>query len=128
MAVQYLFNSNGIWIAFRDGSLVYDTTGVNVAFLPWEDSSDVLTLKGKYVGTICSDSCTSYDEAQTVPPDSIGETARLYDFSDRPFGRFPIPQTPAHKHVYPGHPGIADPALLPDFARDVQVPIKNKSY
>ncbi len=126
--IQYLFNSNGIWIAFRDGNLIYDTMGVNIAYLPWEDSCDVLTLKGKYVGTICSDSCSSYEQAQLEGADAAGETARLYSFFDRPFGRFPIPQTAAHKHVYPGHPGIAEPAVKPDLASDVPVPIKNKAY
>ena len=128
MSVQYLFNSNGIWIAFRDGRLIYDTMCVNVAFLPWEDSSDVLTLKGKYVGTICGDDCESYEAAQAVDPDQIEETARLFCFTDRPFGRFPIPQTAANKHPYPGHPGLAGTVLRPLCAKDVPVPIKNKGY
>lgn len=126
--IQHLFNSNGIWLAFRDGRLIYDTMGKNVAFLPWDDSNDVLTLRGGYVGTVCPSSCNSYEEAQGADIDAIGGTARLYRFTDRPFGRFPIPQTPANKHVYPGHPGIADPDILPLCASDVSVPIKNKDY
>ena len=126
--VQYLFNSNGIWIAFRDGRLIYDTIGKNVAYLPWEDSNDVLTLKGKYVGTVCPSSCASYEDALAADIENIGESARLYRFTDRPYGRFPIPQTAANKHVYPGHPGLEEPDILPLCAADVSVPIKNKDY
>lgn len=52
MAIQYLFNSSGKWIAYREAKNVFDTKGEWVGWLPWDDA-DVVSPEGKYLGTIC---------------------------------------------------------------------------
>ena len=51
MAVQYLFDSNGSWIAFRVGKNMFDPDCYWIGWIPWEDT-DVVSLDGEYLGTI----------------------------------------------------------------------------
>jgi hypothetical protein len=53
MQNQYLFNSSGEWIAFRQGKYVFDTTGNWIGWLPW-DNREVVKITGEYLGTIFS--------------------------------------------------------------------------
>jgi hypothetical protein len=52
--VQYLFNSYGEWIAFRDGDSVYEPSGAFLGFVG-EDSETVLDNGGRYFATIYGD-------------------------------------------------------------------------
>lgn len=76
MAVQYLFNSSGSWIAFRKGRYVFDSTGKWIGWLPWDDA-ELVDVNGKYLGTIVSGK-------------------RFYRFLNRPYRGYP---------GYPGYPG-----------------------
>ncbi len=49
--VQYLFNSYGEWIAFRDGDFVYEPSGAFLGFAG-EDDESVLDNGGRYYATI----------------------------------------------------------------------------
>ncbi len=54
--VQYLFDSAGVWIAFRIGRNVFDTVGKWVGWLPFEnDATEVHSPKGLYLGHIYDD-------------------------------------------------------------------------
>jgi hypothetical protein len=101
MAVKYLFNSSGEWIAFELNNFVYNTDGNWIGWLPWKDN-DVITENGEYLGTI-------YDN-------------RLFQFSNRPYRGYPgYPGYPGHPG-YPGYPGYAGYYSLPSNARDVIIP------
>lgn len=49
--MQYLFNSNGEWIAFRDGKVVYGPSG-DILGWPAEDGVNVVDPESRYFGTI----------------------------------------------------------------------------
>ncbi len=49
--VQYLFNSRGDWVAFRDGRYVYDPNGFFLGSMA-EDGENVADIEGRYFGTI----------------------------------------------------------------------------
>jgi hypothetical protein len=51
MSVQFLFNSSGEWIAFRQDRFVWDKDSELIGWLPWDDV-DVVTIDGEYLGTI----------------------------------------------------------------------------
>lgn len=49
--MQFLFNSEGQWIAFRDGRFVFDTGSEWIGWLPWDERT-VVDIEGEYLGTI----------------------------------------------------------------------------
>jgi hypothetical protein len=91
VAVQYLFNSNVEWIAFRVEKMIYDVDGNWIGWIPWYDNDIVRSDDGSYLGTI-------------VEPD------RIFHFLGRPYRGYP---------GYPGYPGIRGRVSLPSNARDV---------
>lgn len=99
MAVGYLFDSRGSWIAFRKGKYVYDRDGNWIGWLPWNDD-DVADRNGAYLGTIV-------------------KKKRLYRLAARPYRGYPgYPGSPGYPG-YPGHPGRAGDDLPPLGAEDV---------
>jgi hypothetical protein len=102
MAVQYLFNSSGSWIAFRVGKCVFDTKCHWIGWMPWDDT-DVVTTEGEYLGTIV-------------------ENDRFYRFGDKPSRDYPgHPGCPGHPD-FPGHPGYLAYSPLPPNAEDIRIP------
>lgn len=98
--IQYLYNSSGRWIAFRQGKYVFDTEGNWVGWLPWGDGQ-VVDVEGRYLGTI-------------YPED------RLYRaLTQRKRGYPGYPGYPG-RPGYPGYPGFAGRSHLPPAAADVQ--------
>jgi hypothetical protein len=53
LAVRYLFDSWGSWVAFRIGKYLFKE-GNWVGWLPWDDA-DVVSVSGDYLGTIFPD-------------------------------------------------------------------------
>lgn len=97
--IQYLFNSDGVWIAFKKGKYVFDTDGNWVGWLPWDDR-DVVDTNGNYLGTIFDGN-------------------RLYHFTTHPNRGYPgYPGYPGDPG-YPGYPGYAGYKLLPRGASDI---------
>ena len=79
---HYLFNSEGEWIAFKEGKYVFDTEGEWIGWMGWSDA-DVADKDGKYLGTIT-------------------HRNRLYFYTNHPFRGNPgYPGSPG----YPGRPG-----------------------
>ena len=104
MAVQYLFNSGGSWIAFRVGKNIFDTTCHWIGWMPWDDT-DVVTTEGEYLGTIV-------------------ENDRFYRFRDNPYRDYSgYPGCPRHPD-FPDHPGYAVSSSLPPDAEDINIPKK----
>jgi len=100
MYVQYLFDSGGIWIAFRIDKYVYSPTGKWVGWMPWSDD-DVVDTSGQYLGTIFPGN-------------------RLYQLVYKPYRGYPgFPGYPKYPG-YPGYPGFAGYSQLPSGARDVR--------
>lgn len=106
MDIHYLFDSDGSWIAFKDGDLVFARNGDFLGWTPWIDrSDDVVTARGEYLATI-------------LPEDSC--RARLYALRGKPYRGYPgRPEVPDYPG-YPGHPGTLAPAALPPGAQDVR--------
>jgi hypothetical protein len=101
LAVQYLFNSGGSWIAFRVGKNVFDTACHWIGWMPWDDT-DVVTTEGEYLGTIV-------------------ENDRFCRFRDRPYRNYPgYPGYPGYPDS-PGHPGYAVFSSLPPNAEDIEI-------
>ena len=101
MAVQYLFNSGGSWIAFRVGKSVFDTACHWIGWMPWDDT-DVVTTEGEYLGTIV-------------------ENDRFCRFRDKPYRDYPgYPGYPGRPDL-PGHPGCAVFSSLPPNAEDIEI-------
>jgi len=99
MVFQYLFNSAGDWIAFRQEKHVFDNRCNWIGWLAW-DNRQVATLEGEYMGTIV-------------------DVNRLYFFADRP--RRPNPGYPSRPTypTLPDSPGLAASVDLPVGATDV---------
>jgi len=101
MALQYLFNSGGSWIAFRVRKNVFDTGCYWIGWMPWDDT-DVVTTEGEYLGTIV-------------------ENDRFYRFRDKPCRDYPgYPGYPGYPD-FPGHPGYAVFSSLPPDAEDIEI-------
>jgi hypothetical protein len=99
MDFQYLFNSTGDWIAFRQRQHVYDGRCNWIGWLPW-GNHEVATLEGEYMGTIV-------------------DVNRFYYFADRPRRPNPgLPSRPAYPAL-PDSPGLAASVVLPVGATDV---------
>lgn len=101
MAVHYLFNSGGSWIAFQVRKNVFDTACHWIGWMPWDDT-DVVTTEGEYLGTII-------------------ENDRFYRFTDNPYRDYPgYPGYPGYPD-FPGHPGYAVFSSLPPNAEDIEI-------
>jgi len=94
MAVQYLFNSRGNWIAFRIDRYVYNKHAKWVGWLPWDDV-DVVDRQGRYLGTITDGN-------------------RLYHYGSHPYRGYP------GYPGYPGYTGFAGYSQRPAGARDIE--------
>lgn len=95
--VTHLYNSAGVWIAFRSGDVVYDASGEWIGWLPWRDD-EVVDRDGKYLGTII-------------------EGDRLFRYShhaDREYPGYPGYPAPAAETGYPGFGGSV--SLPPDMS------------
>ena len=105
MKVQYLFDSKGDWIAFRQGKYLFTPMGTWLGWFPWDDDYAV-DVKGDYLGTVY-----------------LGR--RLYRFKDAEYRGYPgAPDDPG----YPGYPGGPDtiergypPALAHDIERKLVI-------
>lgn len=106
VAVRYLFDSAGDWIAFQEGDLVFDRSGAFLGWTPWtgEAANDVVTGPGEYLGTIVPES---------------PRRGRLYTLLRRRYHGYPGHPVSLRSPGYPGHPGSLPPAPLPAGARDV---------
>jgi hypothetical protein len=96
---QHLFNSSGEWIAFRQGSDVFDEKCNWVGWLPWGDTT-VANQEGDYLGTIVN-------------------TDRLYYLDNRPQRAHPGHSNYSIYPVYPVQPVSVIHVTLPVGARDV---------
>ena len=99
MRIQFLFNSSGQWIAFRQGKYVYNTEGEWIGWLPWDDD-DVVDITGGYLGTI----------------DPNNRFYRLFYRMHRAYPEYP--GFPGYLG-YLSHPGFAGYAPLPSNAEDI---------
>ncbi|MGH9413069.1 MAG: hypothetical protein ACRD0Y_04945 [Terriglobales bacterium] len=89
---QYLFNSSGEWIAFRDGKYIYDVHGEFLGFMA-EGGADVADIESRYFASIY--------------------------YGDRLYRKvFP----PALELRYPGYPGTHARPDFPGFAESAPVP------
>ena len=100
MSDNYLYNSNGEYIAFKVGKYIFNNTNTWIGWLPWSNN-EIVNKEGEYIGTIFND--------------------RIFSFSRRN-----IREHPGYIS-FPGHPGyIKDPGFggctsLPPFASDVDL-------
>lgn len=102
--MQYLFNSLGDWIAFRDGEHVYDVSGDWIGWVAWHDSEnrpEVADGEGRYLGTI-------------FPGDRL---YRQLDADDREAAMYPV-YPGSHDHT--GYPSFPEATPLPAGAEDIQ--------
>lgn len=89
---HYLFNSDGEWIAFKEGKYIFNTEGEWIGWMGWDDA-DVADKDGKYLGTITHGN-------------------RLYYFTNHPYRGNPgYPGSPGYpgRPGYPGHAGYDSP-------------------
>lgn len=87
--MDFLFDSSGNYIAFRNVRFVWSSDGDWIGWLPWGDD-DVVTTDGEYLGTIYGN--------------------RLYRRVFSPYRGYP---------GYPGYPGYAGYAPLAPGTDDV---------
>ena len=106
MDFQYLFNSSGEWIAFRQGQDVFDDRCNWIGWLPWDDN-EVATREGEYLGTIVDEN-------------------RFYYFGDRLERSHPGPSAPPTYPAFPVRPEAATCVALPVGATDI-ASLKKKS-
>jgi len=99
MVDQYLFDSEGNWIAFRVGIYLFDIDSDWIGWLPW-DTLDVVSAGGKYIGSIYENDRFYYFE-NTILPLVINNV--------------PYPPLPS----FPPYPGYGGFRFLPMFARDI---------
>jgi hypothetical protein len=100
--IQYLFDSQGRWIAFRVGQYVFNVESEWIGWLP-ENSQDVVDIDGNYLGTIYPEN-RFYREAYN---------------SDRGYPGYP--GYPGYQG-YPGYPGYAGYSPLPPGVEDINEP------
>lgn len=105
---QYLYNSKGVWIAFRQGQYVFNTAGQWIGWLPWAEKRlfktrlypHVVDIYGNYLGTIF---------------DGDRFYRLVYPPGYPPPGYPGYPVSPGH----PGYPGYPGEAELPAIAEDI---------
>lgn len=101
MDVQYLFDSDGEWVAFRKGNHLFAPMGEWMGWFPWDDE-DAVDTDGDYLGTV-----------------HLGE--RLYKFDNYEYRGYPgRPEHPGYPG-YPGYPGHVERDFPPMFADDVKL-------
>jgi len=61
--MQYLFNSAGQWIAFRENQYVCNTFGKLIGWTAWNDE-DVADRDGNYLGTIYPENRLLHNKSQ----------------------------------------------------------------
>lgn len=81
--IKYLFNSKGDWIAFVVDWYVYDSDGMWIGWLPWQDDQ-VVDIKGRYLGTIYGDRL--YE--RILKPKRVYRTSARYIGN---YGKIPYP-------------------------------------
>jgi hypothetical protein len=87
--VQHLFDSAGVWIAFRIERHVFDTVGNWVGWLPFEnDDTEVHSTNGLYLGHICEGN-RFYRNSRYLFREAIEKAA--------PPSYFPMPTPPARQ-------------------------------
>lgn len=99
MDFQYLFNSTGEWIAFRQWQHVFDKRCNWIGWLPW-GHHEVATEEGDYLGTI------------------VGAN-RFYYFADRPHRSHPGAPSRLTYPPFPANPALVARVVLPVGAIDV---------
>jgi hypothetical protein len=98
--MQYLFNSEGNWIAFRDGQFIFTPDGEWLGWLT-PDGENVLDITGKYLGSI-------------YPQD------RFYRKLQEPELEPSYPGYPGQRSN-PGYPGFPGAVSIPWDAKDLEV-------
>ena len=100
MKVQYLFDSEGEWIAFRKGNFLFTPMGTWLGWFPWGDDYAV-DPRGDYLGTIY-----------------LGE--RLYRFADAEYRGYPGgPEDPGYQGYPGGYAGRIEKGYPPASAHDI---------
>lgn len=99
--IHYLFNSEGKWIAFKEGKYVFNDKAEWIGWMGWGDA-DVADKEGKYLGTITHGN-------------------RIYYFSNHPYRGYPgYPGSPAYPGR-PGYPGQAGYDSPPSGAENIKM-------
>ena len=99
--VQYLYNSEGKWVAFKEKKYIFNTEGEWIGWLGWRDA-DVADKDGKYIGTITHGN-------------------RIYYFSNHPYRGNPgYPGSPGYPGR-PGYPGQAGYDSPPSGAENIKI-------
>ncbi len=101
--VQYLYNSGGEWIAFRDGKYIYDVNGEYLGFMA-ESGLDAADAESRYFGSIY-----------------YGD--RLYRKMFPPKLDLRYPGYPG-PHAKPDFPGFEEGAPVPTEADDIPELVK----
>ncbi len=99
MADQYLFDSEGNWIAFRIGNYIFNIDSDWIGWLPW-DSPDVVSVRGEYIGSVYDKDRFYYFENKILP---------------LVIKNVPFPPLPG----FPPYPGFGGFRLLPIDAKDI---------
>ncbi len=100
MKVQYLFDSEGKWIAFRQGDYLFTPMGTWLGWFPWGDDYAVDT-RGHYLGTVY-----------------LGE--RLYRFNDAEYRGYPgETEDPGYQGYPGGYSGPIEKGYPPAMAYDI---------
>ena len=63
---HYLFNSYGRWIGFCLGMNLFDVDTVWRGWFPWDDSADVMSPNGSYLGTVIGNRFYSFDHKRPM--------------------------------------------------------------
>lgn len=100
MDAQYLFDSDGKWIAFRRGGYLFTPMGTWIGWFPWGDDYAVDT-RGDYLGTVYLDE-------------------RLYRFRDAEYRGYPgKPEDPGYQGYPGGYSGPIGKGCPPAMAYDI---------
>ncbi|MBR7059056.1 MAG: hypothetical protein IKI22_00435, partial [Neisseriaceae bacterium] len=92
--INYLFDSQGQWVAFRKKKHVFDRYGRWIGWTPWMDN-EVVTPEGVYLGTITFGN-RLYRLSQRQERDVVG----TIDVPEFP-GTFPEPKSPGRAVLLP---------------------------
>lgn len=99
--IKHLYNSDGLWVAFKKGVYLFDTSGKWLGWFP-EKSAEAVDIHGEYLGTIV-------------------DKNRFYHLAYNTQNEFPpYPGYPGDM-LSPGYPGYAGHSPLPFGAEDVSL-------
>lgn len=95
MAVHYLFNSSGFWIAYREDRYIFDPSGNWVGWLPFDDG-EVINAKGVYLGHVLAGDRFYRKDAKYLTnrvPHTVPDVPRYRVIPEppAPIGRAPLP-------------------------------------